>query len=298
MAEFLSNQDFLPPKEKPLSITVGFATIPKIPGEPNGDAVLINKNFFGVFDGTSDSYDDHKASSYAKNEINDFLSDPKKSPHSLADAKDLVNEALNETHLKLFNYGEKNNSKLSTTASVGFIFQPRDSQPRLIVGNCGDSRVYLFDGKLGQITLDDNSVRIQNRKNPQEAFKIQSALSNIEKKSDLSDELKIYYRYRNMVFNCLGAKDSDEDKNRAEIIEPRIIDFKIEPGDLFLFGSDGLFDNLTNREIEEFFKQDLAPQAIADSLIFKAKQRSLDEHHDRAKLDDISAIVVKVDYQP
>lgn len=296
MAEFLSNQDFLPPKEKKISIEVGSSSIPEKTGQPNGDALLLGEKFWGVLDGTSDSSDDNKASSYAKDQIDNYLSSVKNQPRSLNDAKDLVNEALNEAHLSLFDYGEKNNIKvLSTTASIGLIFQPKDSQPRMIIGNCGDSRVYLFDGQLGQITLDDNYIRSQNKKDIQEAFKIQSVLSNANSKNELDDIQKVYYRYRNHIFNCLGAKDIET--HRLEIVEPRIVDFQIEPNDLFLFCSDGVSDNLTTKEIEDLFKQDLSPQAIADSLVFQAKQRSLNEHHDRAKPDDISAIIVKINYQ-
>jgi protein phosphatase len=294
MTELLSNQDFLPPKEKPLTITIGYSSIPEKSGELNGDTSLLGDGFFGVFDGTSDSQNDSKASIFAKDEVDRFLSDPKEKPRSLEDAKDLVNEALNETHLSLFALGEKDNEKLNTTASIGLIFKPKDSQPRMIIGNCGDSRVYLFDGKLGQITLDDGVVRSQNKKDLQKAFQIQSEISDLDQPSN-NGSLDVYYQYRNAVFNCLGAKDIK--KNKEEILEPRIIDFKIEPGDLFLFCSDGLTDNVTTKDMEEFFQQDLTPQAIADSLIFRAKQKSLDKDSFRHKPDDITALVVKINYQ-
>ena len=87
---------------------------------------------------------------------------------------------------------------MGTTASVVYIWEGGSGERKAIVGNVGDSRVYLLrNGRLKQITLDDNCVRL-TIPNKKQARLLQSKLNNItDPQSQLTDS-------EQMLFNSLN----------------------------------------------------------------------------------------------
>lgn len=161
-----------------------------------------------------------------------------------------------------------------STASVVKIVE-NDGKTYAVVGNVGDSRVYIFrDGKLRQITTDDSSF----------AKGVADELDEVTDLNTLSPDGRVGFNFRNVVGDALGLKGRDV-KPQTHIIE-------LQPGDRILLTSDGVHDNLTRTEIETILKGN--KDDAGSKLIDSAYNRSQDKSHIRSKADDISAIVIEV----
>ncbi len=89
---------------------------------------------------------------------------------------------------------------------------------------------------------------------------------------------------RHMVSNSLGGSQYN----------PVVFTRPLESSDVILITSDGIHDNLTATEIIEILKANQDPSAVSSALIQSAQARSRDEHHVRAKPDDMTALVVAI----
>jgi protein phosphatase len=100
----------------------------------------------------------------------------------------------------------------------------------LYVSHIGDTRIYLLrDGKLSCLTEDHTYI------------------ANLIKNKKLSLEDAKKHPMRNMVLKSLGF-----DKE----IQPDTSTFQTISGDQFLFLTDGVYGELSDKEIESIFKTD------------------------------------------
>lgn len=144
---------------------------------------------------------------------------------------------------------------MGTTASVLVL-----SENRFLIGQVGDSRVYLLrDGALQQLTKDHSYVQEQ----------VDAGL--------LTPEQARYHPYSNVITRCIGASESvDVDLYRGEML----------PGDVFLVASDGLTGMVDDRRLQQILLARSSPGRIVDALISEA--------NGRGGLDNITAIVIQV----
>jgi protein phosphatase len=113
--------------------------------------------------------------------------------------------------------------------------------PQVVVANVGDSRAYLFrDGELQQITQDHNLV------------------AELEREGRITHEEALVHPQRNIITRVLG---NDPD---VEVDEFPIDVFR---GDRFLICSDGLFNEVEDRDIAAVLARRDEPQATADDLV-------------------------------
>lgn len=178
------------------------------------------------------------------------------------------------------------NRGMGTTASVAVICPGASytGDDIAVIGNVGDSRVYIFRGETGEVdqaTLDDSSVRKygDGKKDAKE----------LQKRAGLADdpgEIHIMFSrsFRSEVNQVVGD----------ETIEPRInhVQLSLEKGDKVIITSDGIHDNLTDGEIAQTVAESATAQLASENLVQKAKERSLDTDHPRAKPDDMTAVVM------
>jgi PPM family protein phosphatase len=152
----------------------------------------------------------------------------------------------------------------------------------------GDSRIYLLreGNAITCLTRDDSFLTklVQGHAiSEADALRIDQA-SNPE---ELSETEHIYFTKRNGITQALG------DIGDPQALVVHIDQVAIRPGDRILLCTDGIHDNLTNKELEEIMTHEAETTAAKD-LVEHALQRSRQAIRDtmRAKPDDISAIVV------
>jgi serine/threonine protein phosphatase PrpC len=144
---------------------------------------------------------------------------------------------------------------MGTTASVLLI-----SSTRYLIGQVGDSRVYLLrDGALQQLTKDHSYVQEQ----------VDAGF--------LTPEQARYHPYSNVITRCVGASPE---------VEPDIYSGEAKLGDLFLVASDGLTGMVDDRRLQMLLMSRAEPTRKVHALISEA--------NGRGGLDNITAIVVEV----
>ena len=144
---------------------------------------------------------------------------------------------------------------MGTTASVLLI-----SSTRYLIGQVGDSRVYLLrDGALQQLTKDHSYVQEQ----------VDAGF--------LTPEQARYHPYSNVITRCVGASPE---------VEPDIYSGDAKLGDLFLVASDGLTGMVDDRRLQMLLMSRAEPTRKVHALISEA--------NGRGGLDNITAIVVEV----
>lgn len=171
--------------------------------------------------------------------------------------------------------------EIATTATVLKISLKRTSA-LIIWGSVGDSRVYHFiEGHLTQVSTDDSLVTQaieQGWINRQQAGKINEATSLKE----LSTTEKSLFEGRNIITQVMGIGET----------KLKIGKFGVKRGDLILLTTDGVHDNLVNKEIGQILKQN--SKDPAESLV-EAASRISKGRLLRAKPDDMTAVVVKLE---
>ena len=254
----------------------------------NEDAVLSKPEggLYGVFDGLGGHIDGDKASQSARDNI---LKNMENIPPNVS-VDVIENQMRNALLLANKNIADRNEGKvgeerMGTTASVVKIWEGKNGEKKAIIGNVGDSRVYIqqANGKLEQITLDDNqSYAIA--KNEKEARTLQEKFNNITNKNELNENEIGLYKNRNIILQSLG-----DDK-----IKPHIFTIDLKPGDKIIVSSDGIHDNLTDIEMENILKMSYGAKNASENLTRKAQGRSRDKEHFRKKPDDMSAVVIEI----
>jgi len=131
----------------------------------------------------------------------------------------------------------------------------------LTVGSAGDSRAYCIrQGAIRQMTTDDSWV--------------QDAVD----RGVISQEQARNHLMRNVITRALGVN---------ERIEPRILEENMQPGDYFLFCSDGLHGMLNDSEI-------LATVSPANGNLQKAVRDLISAANLRGGKDNITALIIHV----
>lgn len=131
---------------------------------------------------------------------------------------------------------------------------------RYLIGQVGDSRVYLFrENSLTQLTKDHSYVQEQ----------VDAGF--------LTPEQARYHPYSNVITRCVGAGND---------VEPDIYRGEMRPGDLFLVASDGLTGMVEDRRLAQLLGSRAEPDRKVQSLIAEA--------NGRGGLDNITAILVQV----
>ena len=133
---------------------------------------------------------------------------------------------------------------------------------RVYVAHVGDTRAYMVrKGELHQLTDDHNWAGEQLRK---------GAITKVHANT---------HPRRKVLTRALGQTPQ---------VEVDTVTESIEPGDVFLLASDGLYDTLSETEIERVLL-DTAPEMACRELVARANRNG--------GADNIAAIVVKTVYE-
>lgn len=132
---------------------------------------------------------------------------------------------------------------------------------RFLIGQVGDSRAYLLrDATLVQLTKDHSYVQEQ------------------VDAGHLTPEQARTHPFSKAITRSVGT-NSD--------VMPDVYSGTVKPKDLYLLASDGVTEMLEDHHLAELLARDRMPQELVDDLI--------DEANRRGGLDNITAIVVRID---
>ena len=173
------------------------------------------------------------------------------------DVSTKVSDALKRANQEIYErtLTEVDKQGMGTTASILIV-----GQDRYLIGQVGDSRIYLLrDGKLTQLTKDHSYVQEQ----------VDAGF--------LTPEQARYHPYSNVITRCVGAgSDVEPDTYRGEL----------KRGDTFLVASDGLTGMVDDRRLHHLLSSRATAQRVVEALISEA--------NGRGGLDNITAIVVRI----
>ena len=181
---------------------------------------------------------------------------------------------------------EAGTDDLATTVAMAMLCQHAESNTyTLYYAHVGDSRIYLLheNEPLKRLTVDDGLLgRLVESQmiDEEDARRIDQAM----RAEDLSEIEFSYFRLRGGITQALGGP-----------VPPtiHINQIPIAIGDRILLCTDGIHDNLTDKEIEAIL-HNASRDAAARTLVEHSLLRSREERHVtvRAKPDDMSAIVI------
>jgi serine/threonine protein phosphatase PrpC len=178
----------------------------------------------------------------------------------------------------------------TTIALAIFYRQPKEREYLVVYAWVGDSRIYLLRGEdpLIRLTRDDGWLTKlvgDQVLTEADAFRIDQATDP----SQLSEAERSTFEKRHGISQALG------DPQPPTI---RIDQRMIVPGDRIILCTDGIHDNLTDKEIETVVRQ-ATSATIARLLVEQAIERSRQENTImmRAKPDDMSAIVITCSHE-
>jgi len=274
-----------PQKEAPMPIKMAAETIARDETKPNQDSYfgIPKRGIAGVFDGIGGNAGGAQASRIGMETVKQTLLF--RNPTSIAEAKKNIAEILMHAHQNIrLNAQRPGFEGMGTTGTVAQIIDNKDRTYTAVIGNVGDSRAYVFrDGKLDCTTIDDSSFT--QGKLHEEAKEIQSRLSNLLTRN--SQEAAEYFSKRNIISAALGSEDG---------VVPKIYTITLRTGDRVILTTDGVHDNLTDREIESIMRFNAEPENAAKRLTGNAHTISQmgKDNYARSKRDDITAIVVKI----
>src|ERR1041384_3665425 len=145
---------------------------------------------------------------------------------------------------------------MGTTATVMVLFSRR-----YMIGQVGDSRAYLLrEGRLLQLTKDHSYVQEQ----------VDAGL--------LTPEQARTHPYSNVITRCVGA---------GMDVTPDIYFGSLEASDVLLLASDGLTGMLEDEHLARIIRSGGEPQTWVDRMVNEANRRG--------GLDNITAIVIRID---
>ena len=144
---------------------------------------------------------------------------------------------------------------MGTTVVAGLL-----NEKTLSLAHVGDSRAYLYrDGRLTRLTDDHSWVHEQ-------------VTAGI-----LTEEEAKSHPLKNVVTRALGGGPS---------VSPDLQELTFQPGDEFLFCSDGLTTMLSDEDIHSTVDGDPEPQGLCRKLV--------DVANERGGVDNITVVVVRV----
>ncbi len=226
--------------------------------ESNEDSILINRDLalFIVADGMGGHQGGEIASDIAVHTTQEIINSYNVIGKDIPPA-DLLRKCFIEASARIYHKGSMESPELlgmGTTMVMGFI-----KKKQLFIGNVGDSRAYMFKSeKLWQLTEDHSLVNEQIK-------------AGIIKESDLP-----YVSGKNVITRSVGFERS---------VDPDIFSRKVEPGEIYLFCSDGLCGLVEDKKIAKILKN-TPTNRVVEKSIEAAKSGGGD--------DNISVLVLEI----
>ncbi len=258
----------------------------------NEDAFFIDKkiNAAGIFDGMGGYGGGNIASEAAAGAVLEKLNELPDNA-SVKKIQQTISLALKTASQEILDMQENDPEKLKNMGATGTvmkIWEGKNGEKKAVIGNVGDSRAYLLrNGRLQALTKDDSLVQQLidegQLKNDQDL--------NAEAAVDMGlgkQKIKVG-KIRHAMLQGLGVDAENHLK-----INPNMYTVDLESGDTLLLSSDGIHDNLLDKEIEMTLKNGFDEKDLAELLVRRAALVEIDKNNPRNKPDDKTAIIIKI----
>ena len=224
----------------------------------NQDCIFVSDNPLGplpnlyiVADGMGGHAAGDFASRYAISIMLDFI---RKS--NVTNPISLLKRAMILASNEVYKEAEKDKEKLGMgTTMVACVIDDREAY----IANIGDSRLYIIDNDIRQITLDHSLVE------------------ELIRNGQLERNRGRNHPEKNIITRAMGSRDE---------AMPDFFQITLDPGSRILMCSDGLSNMVENDEIKDIILEAPSPQAAVDELVDKANYYGGN--------DNISVIVIGV----
>lgn len=214
---------------------------------------------------------------------------------------------------------KRNFDTLGTTATMMKVWKDAEGKKKVTMGSVGDSRIYrLRNGEMKRMTRDDSFIQALSDAGliglddaVDKAVKIEDIKKALAENPQWRDQpdMKRNCRYldtlaslnlvdlpirkiRNQMLQNLGGAERVKKEFNLDL-EPNLTTDDAMDGDLYLSCTDGVLDNLTDKEIAEITKGASDPDAVSNLLTKRAKMKSISDDP-AAKKDDITAVVMAI----
>ena len=155
---------------------------------------------------------------------------------------DSIRHAFEQTNRQIFNLS-RNEKTLEGMGTTGVLLVLIGD--RMIAAHVGDSRLYMLrEGKLTRVTRDHTIVQ------------------DLIDSGAITPADAVKHPLAHMLTRSLGPSESVE-------VEIKELDGPIQPGDRFLLCCDGLYNHVSDPEIEQVLASD-EPDRVAETLLQKA----------------------------
>lgn len=151
--------------------------------------------------------------------------------------------------------GQKDLEGMGTT----FVMATLQDDGYLLVANIGDSRLYLINDRIRQITQDHSLV------------------AEMVRNGDIRKEEARYHPNKNVVLRALSTQN---------VVNPDFYKVKVKPGDYVLLCSDGLSDMLEESELLKLVSEYDEVDDIAGKMVVLANENG--------GKDNITLVLVKI----
>lgn len=273
----------------------------------NQDTYFIAPNYdiAAVFDGIGGDEAGGRAARVAAHTISTlYREQPKPADH--AESRRLAN-FFEQCQSDISNDPDARDS--GTTGTIASVYYTADRQLSAAVASVGDSRAYLYRHRQPLVCLSrDDAILIKATGefiDPYEPTndliyrRYQDRFDGVENENDLVDSImRASAPHRHKITDNLGKGRNGWSFRHFE--QP------LQSGDALVLTTDGIHDNLTSKEMQRIlsiatYRELLArgqqtmsfAECAASALVYAARTRSGQDHF-RAKNDDMTAVVMRV----
>ncbi|MDP3685402.1 MAG: PP2C family protein-serine/threonine phosphatase [bacterium] len=275
-------------------LMVGWSSVPSDAHRArNEDAFLVlpDWGFFGVFDGMGGPRDKDAdiAAQLAAEEVREVLAPlaPDASDEAVADTiRDAFFTADAAIRAEAQGRGSAGHANMGTTALVAIVRPAGTDTWSVLVGWVGDSRALVLpvgSRSAQTLTLDDGVLRLRAF-SAKQARKYQAALGMVTDSKHLSLRERDLFLERHVLTQAVGTS----------LRNVHVAAHLLSDGDLLVLTTDGVHDNLTDREMTATLRRARSVGDASKQLVIAARARSRDREHARAKPDDMTAIIVRL----
>ncbi len=167
---------------------------------------------------------------------------------------------IHDLNQRIAEYGKENGFNLGTTLTALLILDKN----YVLIGHIGDTRAYVIDSSITQLTEDHTVVGREIRR------------------GNMTPEQAENDPRRNVLLQCIGA---------SKTVEPQFIETTTNPGNVWILCSDGFRHKLSDKEIMDAF----SPVRLNDKQsIDSVSRRMVDINKQRQEEDNITVIAIKL----
>ncbi|MCI6377251.1 MAG: Stp1/IreP family PP2C-type Ser/Thr phosphatase [Clostridiales bacterium] len=197
----------------------------------NQDSLLVDDGVYGVADGMGGHKGGETASRVAVQVLKNALHGKRPDQRAL----EMGIEAANR---RIFDMAKHDSALSGMGTTVTLLWEDRE---RVLLAHVGDSRAYrLRDGALTQITQDHSIVAELLRNNV------------------ITEEMARNHPYRNVITRAVGV---DPSVTADVLLESK------QPGDVWLICSDGLYNMVSDGQLESVLLESESDEAAAGRLL-------------------------------